>query len=538
MKERKLAVRWGTVGVSQVDARRKEFSPVSIRKDPATGEDEEVFEWWRREFRIACSIPVMIFFAGLLGAVLTTMFVIEVFATQLYVSETVTSRDRVPWLMYVIQHGPGKQFVPFLPTAIFSTAVPQIMAAWQATAAALTSWENHYSTRTHSSSMTLKMFALQAVVTYGALTLSAFVYLPFGKDIMNAIVKRGYFAESVKEANKRGGLSFSINPNRMHKQLVAVLTTSQVINAMTEVAVPYIMRKIADARESKQVKEAAEKEAKSSPQGKFLARVKEELELPNYDTFGDYAELASQMGFLCLWSVIWPLAPVMAFINNFFELRSDALKMTINARRPVPLRTESIGPWLEVLGFIAWLSAMFNAALVFLFQPSPEAHLPGHSVYETTFRTHLHESSTNGTSPGKIVDSMIYSSDPAHSPRSPLSFSNFLPSFLPTSGASGALIAALLLALTCEHLYGIARAAVRHTLERTMWRGSQEETTLRRREWEQRQEALRSSGISNTEISHRSDKVSAEVEDSNDPFWGSNSEDIGLAVIKGSSKSE
>lgn len=240
--------------------------------------------------------------------------------------------------------------MPFIPTAIFSICVPQIMSAWQATASALTSWENHYSARTHSSSMTLKMFGLQAIVTYGALTLSAFVYLPFGKDIMNAIVARGFFAESVKEANKRGGgLSFEINPNRMHKQLFAVLTTSQVINAITEVGVPFVMRKIHEYRESTDVKQASEKEAQMEPNGRFLIRIREELELPNYDTFGDYAELASQMGFLSLWSVIWPLAPLMAFINNFFELRSDALKMTINARRPVPLRVESIGPWLEVL---------------------------------------------------------------------------------------------------------------------------------------------------------------------------------------------
>lgn len=330
MKERKLAVRWGTVGVSHVDARRKEFKPRIVRKDAATGEDEEVFEWWRREMRIALSIPVIVFFVMLLGAVLTTMFVVEVFASQLY-------------------HGPGKGMVPLIPTAIFSICVPQVMAAWQATASALTTWENHYSQRTHSSSMTLKMFGLQAIVTYGALTLSAFVYLPFGKDIMNTIVSRGYFADSVAEAKRQGGLNFNINPDRMSKQLFAVLTTSQVINAFTEIGVPFIMRKVTEYRESKQVKEAEEKQLVSSPNGKFLQRVREELELPNYDTFGDYAELASQMGFLSLWSVIWPLAPVMAFINNFFELRSDALKMTINARRPVPIRAESIGPWLEVL---------------------------------------------------------------------------------------------------------------------------------------------------------------------------------------------
>lgn len=31
--------------------------------------------------------------------------------------------------------------MPLIPTALFSICVPQIMAAWQATAAGLTSWE-------------------------------------------------------------------------------------------------------------------------------------------------------------------------------------------------------------------------------------------------------------------------------------------------------------------------------------------------------------------------------------------------------------
>lgn len=86
MKERKLAVRWGTVGLAHVDERRNEFTPRLVRKDAATGESEEVFEWWRRELRVLISLPVMFIFAALLGATMTTMFATEVFVTKLYVS--------------------------------------------------------------------------------------------------------------------------------------------------------------------------------------------------------------------------------------------------------------------------------------------------------------------------------------------------------------------------------------------------------------------------------------------------------------------
>src|SRR5687768_16483821 len=60
----------------------------------------------------------------------------------------------------------------------------------------------------------------------------------------------------------------------------------------------------------------------------------------------------------------------MAFINNIFELRSDAFKITVHHRRPVPVRTDTIGPWLEALSFLTWMSALTNSALVYLFSPS------------------------------------------------------------------------------------------------------------------------------------------------------------------------
>jgi hypothetical protein len=40
---------------------------------------------------------------------------------------------------------------------------------------------------------------------------------------------------------------------------------------------------------------------------------------------------------------------VMAFLNNWLEMRGDALKIVKHVRRPIPLRTDTVGPWIEVL---------------------------------------------------------------------------------------------------------------------------------------------------------------------------------------------
>lgn len=69
---------------------------------------------------------------------------------------------------------------------------------------------------------------------------------------------------------------------------------------------------------------------------------------------------------MCLFSVAWPLAPCCFLVNNWVELRSDALKITTSCRRPVPWRADSIGPWLSTLGVLSWLGSITSSAIVFL----------------------------------------------------------------------------------------------------------------------------------------------------------------------------
>jgi hypothetical protein len=74
-----------------------------------------------------------------------------------------------------------------------------------------------------------------------------------------------------------------------------------------------------------------------------------------------------QFGYLSLFSVVWPVTAVSFLINNWVELRSDALKMTLENQRPIPWRADSIGPWLDSLAFLTWLGSLTSAALVYMF---------------------------------------------------------------------------------------------------------------------------------------------------------------------------
>lgn len=59
--------------------------------------------------------------------------------------------------------------------------------------------------------------------------------------------------------------------------------------------------------------------------------------------------MVSQFGYVALWSICWPLACLPVSINNYFELRSDALKVCLNVRKPFPSRVSTIGPWLSAM---------------------------------------------------------------------------------------------------------------------------------------------------------------------------------------------
>lgn len=67
-----------------------------------------------------------------------------------------------------------------------------------------------------------------------------------------------------------------------------------------------------------------------------------------------------------MFSVAWPLAATCFLINNWVELRSDAIKIATGSKRPIPWRSDSIGPWLTALGFLSWAGSVTSSAIVFL----------------------------------------------------------------------------------------------------------------------------------------------------------------------------
>jgi anoctamin-10 len=165
----------------------------------------------------------------------------------------------------------------------------------------------------------------------------------------------------------------------------------------------------------------------------------------------------------------------MAFLNNLLEFRSDAFKMTVHYRRPIPTRTDTIGPWMDALVFLTWFAALMNAALVYLFSPQ---------LTPTTWSA-IAEAAvsavTNETEPTLTTHLASASGGVALKGASPTSF----------SATKDLLLKTALVALLASHGFILLRLVVRHIVERTFWFGSKELGERDREIKEAREEELK-----------------------------------------------
>lgn len=177
---------------------------------------------------------------------------------------------------------------------------------------------------------------------------------------------------------------------------------------------------------------------------------------------------------MVLWTVVWPISPLFSFVNNFFELRTDAIKLTKHSRRPIPARCDSIGPWLEVLSTLTWLGVIINALLVHLFQPS--ANQIGSTVKHTEDKT---------TSPETIVADLFTAA---------IVQSNMAGVGGCEEGDRGLyerlgpiLLSALIPVLVSEHGFFLMRFFIREAVSRLQWKDSPAALKQMRADWELKQ---------------------------------------------------
>jgi len=119
--------------------------------------------------------------------------------------------------------------------------------------------------------------------------------VPFGNYIGPKLDFSSVASSRGIEENARNP-SFAINPLRLKQQVIYFSVTGQVLQAVEEYFLPWITRKFFS--EAKRITHIGDDNASlfdCEQEKTYLFKVRQEIELPEYEIYEDYAEMVVQV---------------------------------------------------------------------------------------------------------------------------------------------------------------------------------------------------------------------------------------------------
>ncbi|WBW70871.1 anoctamin calcium-activated chloride channel OR Ca(2+)-activated phospholipid scramblase [Schizosaccharomyces osmophilus] len=348
-KESQLSRRWSTNYSEYYEKSREEFHPSTVQVNNTSGTLQSSYPHWKMVLRsLITTAPLFIVSGIILFILISIAFSFDVTLTEVY-------------------SGPFKPVVGLLPALIFQILTLPFNIFYTVVAEKLTAWENQRTKNKYQSSLGSKIFLQHFMLSYTALILISYVYGPFGEHLISNVLQN-------KAANMTMQLSyitdskFKLNPLRLRNQYFYFLTNAQVINYFTTLAVPQIisyLKSFVKSKFSAQRLSIHDNDAEA----KSLNSIRKQSELSKYDEYNDYKDLVLIFGYLVMFSPIYPLAPLIMYVNSYLMVRSSVYKLCKLSKRPVAARIESIKDWNQRLTFISWMGSITMPSISYLYSP-------------------------------------------------------------------------------------------------------------------------------------------------------------------------
>ena len=77
-----------------------------------------------------------------------------------------------------------------------------------------------------------------------------------------------------------------------------------------------------------------------------------------------YNEAMIQLGFIALFAVAFPFAPLFSFFTNLLEIKIKLNDMAYYGRRNVAQAAGGIGNWMSIMGFISYFAIPMNILIL------------------------------------------------------------------------------------------------------------------------------------------------------------------------------
>ncbi|XP_064556786.1 anoctamin-1 isoform X1 [Drosophila montana] len=218
----------------------------------------------------------------------------------------------------------------------------------------LTNYEYCRTQTEYDESLTIKNYVFQFVNYYSSLFYIAFLK---GKFVGYPSKYNRIFSFRQEECNPGGCLM------ELCVQLVIIMVGKQAVNAIVEMLIPFLKR---TAKEFSQRYDwyRRHSEQKLVPSTNQFTEDFNLLPTEKSSLYEEYLEMVVQYGFITLFSLAFPLAPLLALINNVIEVRLDAIKMLRFMRRPVGMRARNIGVWQSIMTVVTHIAVASSAMII------------------------------------------------------------------------------------------------------------------------------------------------------------------------------
>ncbi|XP_032741387.1 anoctamin-6 isoform X2 [Rattus rattus] len=345
-RQAELEYEWDTVELQQEEQPRPEYEAQCnhVVINEITQEEERIpFTTCGKCIRITLCASAVFFWilliiASVIGIIVYRLSVFIVFSTTLPKNPNGTDP---------IQKYLTPQMATSITASIISFIIIMILnTIYEKVAIMITNFELPRTQTDYENSLTMKMFLFQFVNYY-----SSCFYIAFfkGKFV-------GYPGDPVywlgKYRNEEcdpGGCLLELTT-----QLTIIMGGKAIWNNIQEVLLPWVMNLIGRYKRvsgSEKITPRWEQDYHLQPMGRL-------------GLFYEYLEMIIQFGFVTLFVASFPLAPLLALVNNILEIRVDAWKLTTQFRRMVPEKAQDIGAWQPIMQGIAILAVVTNAMII------------------------------------------------------------------------------------------------------------------------------------------------------------------------------
>lgn len=359
------------------------------------GERRKIYSPWKRLLKYALTVPVLtaLVFAMLviMAAVFYTQNKLEDeylagerldFSPQLKLSSLSASHHQnigtsanvhsnnnqtsINWSLILnekVIHDPAFWTVTFLYPCFYSLAVIIATSLYEKLAVKLNDFENHRTLTTHLNRLILKVFSFRVVTIFTALFYYAFAsvdteeaYLRIAVTIFTLMTVGQWWSVLLEVC-----LPALVHRAVLHHLRVNTQSTNRKIYEAKSFADEYALNQKFSGTPIA-MRELIEKREQYLEQAK--SQCWEESLLPRYTPFPDYTDLVAQMGFILLFGAVFPLAPLIALINNIVLIRLNAFKLCHTRQRPIAQRASGIGVWEDVVQIMSVGGILTNFALM------------------------------------------------------------------------------------------------------------------------------------------------------------------------------